>query len=173
VGVLKEVNGIIKNNAVLNDVADVDVPSPIDGYILTWDAVTSRWKAKAAGVAAAKELLEFGIYGTVPPGTGRRFRGSGYGSTWRSGKRIFRDCVIRAISVQGRSAFPFTGRVEIWKNDINWNAIASLDISADHGAHITGLNVNLNAGDRIQPVILVDSTSANPARHLHLLIEIE
>ena len=33
----------------LDDLADVSVPSPTDGYVLYWDAATSLWKAKAVG----------------------------------------------------------------------------------------------------------------------------
>ena len=31
----------------LDDIGDVDVPSPTDGYIVYWDAATSLWKCKA------------------------------------------------------------------------------------------------------------------------------
>ncbi|MBW2673606.1 MAG: hypothetical protein JRD89_09370 [Deltaproteobacteria bacterium] len=31
----------------LNDIGDVSVPSPADGYVLYWDNATSLWKAKA------------------------------------------------------------------------------------------------------------------------------
>lgn len=30
----------------LNDLEDVEVPTPSDGQMLTWEAATSRWKAK-------------------------------------------------------------------------------------------------------------------------------
>jgi len=33
--------------ASLNDLDDVDVPSPTDGYVLTWDEGTSKWTAEA------------------------------------------------------------------------------------------------------------------------------
>lgn len=44
-------DGILQVNiaslAHLNDITDVSVPSPTDGYVLYWDAATSLWKAKA------------------------------------------------------------------------------------------------------------------------------
>jgi hypothetical protein len=38
----------------LDDLADVYVPSPTDGYILYWDATATRWKCKAFAVTAHK-----------------------------------------------------------------------------------------------------------------------
>jgi len=38
----------------LDDLADVYVPSPTDGYILYWDAIATRWKCKAFAVTAHK-----------------------------------------------------------------------------------------------------------------------
>ena len=46
----------------LNDIADVNVPSPTDGYVLTWDSATSKWTASAAGVDKA-DLQNVYIYG--------------------------------------------------------------------------------------------------------------
>ena len=36
----------------LDEISDVEVPSPTDGYILYWDAATSKWKCKAVPVGA-------------------------------------------------------------------------------------------------------------------------
>lgn len=38
----------------LDNIGDVDVPSPTDGYLLYWDAVAAKWKCKAIWVAAHK-----------------------------------------------------------------------------------------------------------------------
>lgn len=45
-----DANGYVKvdmSNINLDDLADVEVPTPTDGYILYWDDATSLWKAKA------------------------------------------------------------------------------------------------------------------------------
>ena len=36
----------------LDEISDVEVPSPTDGYILYWDAATGKWKCKAIPVGA-------------------------------------------------------------------------------------------------------------------------
>lgn len=37
----------LSNLAKLDDIDDVDVPSPTDGYVLYWDAAASKWQVKA------------------------------------------------------------------------------------------------------------------------------
>ena len=39
----------------LDDIADVDVPSPTDGYVVYWDAATSLWKCK---LISATKLID-------------------------------------------------------------------------------------------------------------------
>ncbi|GAI46982.1 unnamed protein product, partial [marine sediment metagenome] len=36
----------------LNDLLDVEVPSPADGDVLYWDAAAARWKSKQPPVAS-------------------------------------------------------------------------------------------------------------------------
>jgi len=48
-GILKASSGAVSGDAELNDLADVNAPSPSDGDVLTWDAGTSKWIASAGG----------------------------------------------------------------------------------------------------------------------------
>lgn len=72
----------IASMAHLNDIADVSVASPTDGYVLYWDNATSSWKCKAptfldlsdtpstytdqAGKVASVKSTEDGLEFTVP-----------------------------------------------------------------------------------------------------------
>ena len=46
--------------AVLDHLADTDVPDPPHGYVLTWDETAERWVAAAGGVTAVGALVEAG-----------------------------------------------------------------------------------------------------------------
>ena len=39
--------------AVLDHLADTDVPDPLDGYVLTWDEPSEKWVALPSGFGAS------------------------------------------------------------------------------------------------------------------------
>ena len=65
----------------LNDLIDVNTPAPTNGYVLTWESASLRWKAKAnpAGISTLFALTDTDLTGQ---GTGDLLFNSGISDTW-------------------------------------------------------------------------------------------
>jgi hypothetical protein len=57
------VGGTGGGGAALGDLSDVDVPTPSDQDVLTWDSATSKWIAQAGGSPTEFNVMDYGSVG--------------------------------------------------------------------------------------------------------------
>jgi hypothetical protein len=162
----------------LNDLADVDVPSPTDQFLLYWDDATSLWKCKELTVSDIPTAIKtLGIIFAIDNG------GSVITTGLKMGYVIPFACTITQATTLGVLPADTAGSIvfDIWKTTyagappLNANSItasAPPTITAakkSQDSTLTGWIIAVTAGDVL--FCNVDSCSTFTAASLTLQVE--
>lgn len=157
---------LIKRYATLDGLTDVDVGSPVDGYVLVYDSATGTWVAQApTTIVTLDDLTDVATAGVATGGT-IVYNGSSWvvsGKIGHSPGAVFgdgNDTASIAAGLTGYIRVPYTGTIRSWHLVADVAVTCTVDIwKANASLPSAGDKISASAGPSLTAQTTATSTS--------------